>query len=349
MSAVVLPPTAIMDAPLPAPAAIRKPRVWTPFVTLLTAFVGAQALGIVVYIGLIFSVGFVHGMNGTQPLDLEGEVYAMVDGTLLGLLLAVLPFQFVFLCVTLLAARLSPVPMRERLGYVRPAMPRFGWLATALAPLATVAIAMVFAFVMSLLTPYDPNSSALNVDNPTVPVTLGITLLTALIPAFVEELLFRGYLQRRLLERWSPIAAIGISSVLFALMHLDSIHHIVAVLPLGVLLGVLAYRTKSIVPGILFHGLHNLYCGGFDLLGQFVTSNLSETGAGIALLATLGISIAIGLPAAVYLMFRRIEPIAAALVPSDAIVEPLDGELADVLRPAGMPTYAEEPLTTLSA
>jgi membrane protease YdiL (CAAX protease family) len=343
-----------MEVPFQAPAlpAVRKPRVWTPFVALLTAFVGAQILGIIVYIALVFGVGFVHGMNGTEPADLQAEVIAMVDGTFLGALLALLPFQGALLIVTLLAARLSPVSLKRRLGFVRPAMPAHGWLATALAPLATVAIAMVIATVMSLLTPYDPNSSALNVDQPTLLVTLAITALTSLIPAFVEEMLFRGYLQRRLLERWSPIVAVAISSILFALMHMDSIHHIIAVLPLGILLGVLAYRTKSIVPGVLFHGLHNLYCGGFGLLGELVTNNLSDTGAGVALLATLGACGLVGLPATVYLMFRRIQPVAVLddIVLADEILEPADDTLVQPLVPAAaMHQYVDDPLTTLSA
>lgn len=355
MSSAVLNPSFTLNVAVERPAkpVVRKPRIWTPFLTLFVAFIGAQALGFALVIALAVGIGLVHGANGDDPagIDIQGEVIAMLDGTFLGFLLALLPFQMVLAGVTLLAAKLSPVPTGRRLGFVRPAMPRFGWTAMAFAPLATLAVALLSAFVTNLLTPYDPSSSPLNVTQPTLAVTLMMTLLTALIPAVVEEMLFRGYVQQRLLQRWPAFLAIGISSVLFALMHLDSIHHIIAVLPLGILLGVLAYRTKSIVPGIVFHGLHNLYCGGFDLLGQTVTSHLSDSAAGIALLVTLGSALLMGLPAAVFLMVRRIEPLATPeeLVLVDEILEPADGELSQVLAPAALPQYADDPLTTLSA
>ena len=85
-------------------------------------------------------------------------------------------------------------------------------------------------------------------------VTL-LSIILSILPALVEEALFRGYLQRRLLQRWSPAVAIGVSTLLFALLHFDSVHHMFGVVPLGVITGLLAYRTNSIKPGMLVHGL----------------------------------------------------------------------------------------------
>jgi membrane protease YdiL (CAAX protease family) len=50
-------------------------------------------------------------------------------------------------------------------------------------------------------------------------VAVPFVLFIAAFPGFNEELLFRGYIQRRLLARWSPWLAISVTSALFALMH----------------------------------------------------------------------------------------------------------------------------------
>ena len=77
-----------------------------------------------------------------------------------------------------------------------------------------------------------------------------------LVPGVVEELFFRGFIQRRLLRRWPPALAIGVTSVLFALVHLDPTC-VVFALPLGVWLGVIAWRTGSIWPAVACHAAVN--------------------------------------------------------------------------------------------
>jgi len=73
----------------------------------------------------------------------------------------------------------------------------------------------------------------------------------------VEEAAFRGYMQEHLEERFKPATAILVTSVLFGLVHLANGHREIAwLLPytvFGVILGVLAYTTKSILPGVLLH------------------------------------------------------------------------------------------------
>jgi len=75
-------------------------------------------------------------------------------------------------------------------------------------------------------------------------------------PGFVEELLFRGYVQRRLLRRWRPFGAILFASVAFAIAHLDPLH-VVFALPLGIWFGIIAWRTGSIWPGVVCHAFIN--------------------------------------------------------------------------------------------
>jgi membrane protease YdiL (CAAX protease family) len=78
----------------------------------------------------------------------------------------------------------------------------------------------------------------------------------AIAPGFVEELFFRGYMQRRLLDRWSPAVVLPLVAVLFAASHGTPVWAL-AVLPIALWFGVLAWRTGSLWPGILCHAFVN--------------------------------------------------------------------------------------------
>ena len=84
-----------------------------------------------------------------------------------------------------------------------------------------------------------------------------IVFTTAIAAPLVEEMLFRGYLQKVLEESWKDITkAILVTSLFFALVHLNP-YWIVQIYLLGMVLGYLAWRTNSIIPGIILHGLNN--------------------------------------------------------------------------------------------
>lgn len=83
-----------------------------------------------------------------------------------------------------------------------------------------------------------------------------------LLPAILEEILVRGYLQG-MLTCWGPWFAILVSSVLFTLLHSD-ITSMPGVFLLSLLLGVAAYCTGSILPTIVLHFANN--CIAFMLL-----------------------------------------------------------------------------------
>ena len=84
-------------------------------------------------------------------------------------------------------------------------------------------------------------------------------LLFALIPAVCEEFAFRGYILSGL-ERSNPTrAAIIVSAVLFGFMHvlLSLFQQLFNATLLGLVLGLLAVRSRSILPGIVFHLVNN--------------------------------------------------------------------------------------------
>ena len=59
-----------------------------------------------------------------------------------------------------------------------------------------------------------------------------LALMIGATPAICEELLFRGYIQTRLVRSLGPLLGVGIASFLFAAFHLDLVH-VIAVFPLG--------------------------------------------------------------------------------------------------------------------
>ena len=94
-----------------------------------------------------------------------------------------------------------------------------------------------------------------------VPLPLILATL-ALLPAGVEECFFRGYLFKALETRFSMLATIGVSSLCFAAFHICSSSGLVweRLLPsllMGVVLGCIAWRSGSVLPGMVLHALNN--------------------------------------------------------------------------------------------
>lgn len=86
---------------------------------------------------------------------------------------------------------------------------------------------------------------------------IGVALLTLAVAAPVlEELLFRGVILNGLLRNRRPWVAIGQSALLFGLIHFNPAQSVSAGL-LGVLLGWLYYRTRSLGLCIALHAINN--------------------------------------------------------------------------------------------
>ena len=77
----------------------------------------------------------------------------------------------------------------------------------------------------------------------------------AAMPAFFEELYFRGYLMDRLERAWGPRAALVGQAALFAPLHGPAAPVAAAV---GLVNGCLARTGRSLWPGIVLHFLNNL-------------------------------------------------------------------------------------------
>jgi sodium transport system permease protein len=86
---------------------------------------------------------------------------------------------------------------------------------------------------------------------------LGIQILViAGLPALCEELAFRGFILSGLESRLGVRRAVLISSILFAFAHMSAFRF-VPTFVLGLILATLATRSGSLLPGLVFHFVHN--------------------------------------------------------------------------------------------
>ncbi len=113
--------------------------------------------------------------------------------------------------------------------------------------------------------------------------TLSMFLYVGVIGPVVEELVYRGFVMRRL-EKYGSSFAILFSSVLFGVMH-GNLAQIFFAIAAGLILGWLAMEY-SIRWSILLHILNNLVFS--DLLGRF-TEHLPETAANLISYGMMGI------------------------------------------------------------
>jgi membrane protease YdiL (CAAX protease family) len=104
----------------------------------------------------------------------------------------------------------------------------------------------------------------------------GILLLT-LLPAVCEEVLFRGAILGLLRTGRAAWVAVVVQAFAFALLH-GMLLRVPPTLALGLLLGFLRIRTRSIWPGVVVHALHNA-CAllvGAEVLGPDALGSLGE-------------------------------------------------------------------------
>lgn len=83
------------------------------------------------------------------------------------------------------------------------------------------------------------------------------TLLALVAAPMSEEYIFRGVLLRSLSFSMRPFWAVVVQALAFALMH-GTLTHIIPTFLVGLYLGLLAYKTAEVWPGILAHCLNNL-------------------------------------------------------------------------------------------
>lgn len=154
-------------------------------------------------------------------------------------------------------------------------LPRLHYFAIAVVlPLALMPLAATLAENLAWFFPPLPDSVVqtlrlMTSDN----VSIGLTLLAfAVAPAFCEEIAFRGFILSGFMRSRRKWLAIGLSSLAFGIMHMIPQQVFNATL-LGLVIGLLAVRSGSIWPGIVFHLIFN---GSNVLQGRYVPQYSQE-------------------------------------------------------------------------
>lgn len=205
--------------------------------------------------------GLAIGLIGANVWSVLLALFGPVPGVLLA--------EAVFLVLYIAWARgLGPPASTQsarrtavRAGPLAPAVWAWGALA-ALAFAVTVHAAIVILF---RLTPFPAAQFNKGYDLsaiPTLGLRWGVVMVSAISAGVCEEVGFRGYMQRPLEARYGPTLAIGVSAVLFTLVHMNKDWLVVGLMPIvlmaGLLLGLMAWAARSLAFAIFGHVLMDI-------------------------------------------------------------------------------------------
>lgn len=191
------------------------------------------------------------------------------------------------------ARRTRPVWFRART--LSPEQWAWGILA-AISFAVTVHASIVLLF---RLTPFPEASFRQGYDFsfiPTLPQRWLAVVMSAASAGICEETGFRGYMQVPLELEYGPRAAILTSSVFFTLLHLSKGWALVGMVPIvfgaGVMLGLIAWASKSLVPCMIGHLVMDIGLFAFwwtGIAGNFTARPIGETGVDQAFLMACGV------------------------------------------------------------
>ena len=115
---------------------------------------------------------------------------------------------------------------------------------------------LIFDIMASIYLPIPEDLELSNILMKLMTNPIGL-LGACLIGPLAEEVIFRGAIERRLLEKdWNPWFAIVISAALFAFTHLNLAQGVTAFV-IGIFMGWVYYRTRSIWVTALIHMVNN--------------------------------------------------------------------------------------------
>lgn len=250
-----LPPVADEPELMVAELAPTPLRLWPAFVVPILAIMAAL---IVSGVALALAAIATHNMESLRDPARQADWLVEFGSSSAGLAIMVLPGQLIFGACAMGAAVFSRQKWCDRLGFRVGNLPIWTWL---LFLLGTPVVGLLAAQLMSRLAS-EPSEQMRMLERmfqfDSIGSLMMLLLLISLLPGIFEEVLFRGFMQRRLLTRLPASLSIIITSFFFAAAHMD-LMHAVGVLPLGLWLGVIAWRADSIAPAIFGHIGNNGY------------------------------------------------------------------------------------------
>jgi len=215
------------------------PRVWPVFVVYVLAFVAIIAFTIVAAVAL----------RALYPDLAEAELFSGLHGLLAGGVASSVALGFTVLSVSrpLDLARLRLHPGRETgrdLVAIVVGTLALGQALDSLTMLAGLGQRGSMAVIRQALQGADGSD------------LFAAVLVIGIMAGAAEEIFFRGYMQTHLREAWSPRLAIPMTALAFALLHLEWLHILLALM-LGLWLGFVTERVGSALPSVAAHVINN--------------------------------------------------------------------------------------------
>jgi membrane protease YdiL (CAAX protease family) len=128
---------------------------------------------------------------------------------------------------------------------------------------------------------------------PTLPLRWLAVVFSAASAGICEETGFRGYMQRPIEQRYGNIVAILTSSFFFTVIHLTKGWAMIGMVPIvfgaGLLLGLLAWSSNSLIPCMIGHTIMDIGLFAYwwtGVAGDFTMRPIAETGVDRAFLIT---------------------------------------------------------------
>jgi membrane protease YdiL (CAAX protease family) len=120
---------------------------------------------------------------------------------------------------------------------------------------------------------------------PTLHLRWLAVVISAASAAICEETGFRGYMQQPIELSYGAPVAIAVSSFLFMAVHLTKSWALVGMIPIvfgaGLLLGLLAWSSESLIPGMIGHTMMDVGLFAYwwtGIAGTFTARPISESG-----------------------------------------------------------------------
>ncbi len=226
---------------------------------------------------------------------IPNETIADMAGSLTDGVVYILGFMLPVCFFRLMSKGKHAEPMK-----LTPKLPR-ATFAYIMAGMAVILAAAYLNYYMISFTDYAAFAEEhLWVDTYDTPHAIAMTFVTmAIIPAFVEEFLFRGLIQTNLRPFGRGVAIVG-SAVLFGAMH-QNIQQVFYATVAGLVLGYLYEITDSIWCGILLHLMNN----AFSVFETAITKQLNPEFADRLCTLAEGVIFGAGAICLVWLICRR--------------------------------------------
>jgi membrane protease YdiL (CAAX protease family) len=221
--------------------------------TVLLFFI-AQILGVLV----IFAVLSVFGFN-------PEEIQSMLTDNIYVQFFSILSIEVVTLLLIAYILKMKGASLWKGVGLGT--RPTFGNLGYSLLAYGAYFVTFIFiaVFVSWAIPAVDVDQAQqLGFDSPTGLELIPVYLSLVVLPAFVEEVLFRGFLFQRLRALINLKLAIFITSLIFSVAHLEflsggPLNYIAAIdtFIFSIFLIALLLKTKTLWASIFLHGIKN--------------------------------------------------------------------------------------------